>query len=359
MAILLIILGVLSALAGLGMITYGIPVKEFSLGNTLILAGTTAVVGGLIVIAVGLAVRQLRHIADALAARPLDFGHARYAGHDAGHGSDHAADHGSDHAPDLPSALTPVPRRPATNRPATRAGIAFPQKPEARSEARPEPVPPVIPPVVPPVADLRPAAPEVSVAADEGPHLFETVRRVEPVLAPEPEAVAPAAEVKVEAEVVEVKADRAEPPGLPGIPRGSLAGGPSVSPGRPPWLDAAGRTEAGRTEAGRSEQDDFESAWSAPSRTPSRMSPAAAGANGEDVGGAAPVAPDIVVRAVPTSEDAAATEETRSVAILKSGVIDGMGYTLYVDGSIEAELPQGTVRFESISELREHLEKSS
>ena len=49
----------------------------------------------------------------------------------------------------------------------------------------------------------------------------------------------------------------------------------------------------------------------------------------------------------------------RTVAILKSGVVDGMGYTLYVDGSIEAELPQGTLRFASINELRSHLEKNS
>ncbi len=50
--------------------------------------------------------------------------------------------------------------------------------------------------------------------------------------------------------------------------------------------------------------------------------------------------------------------EPRAVAILKSGVVDGMGYTLYVDGSIEAELPQGTLRFASINELRSHLEKN-
>src|SRR5262249_41673378 len=36
-------------------------------------------------------------------------------------------------------------------------------------------------------------------------------------------------------------------------------------------------------------------------------------------------------------------EKSRPVAVLKSGVVDGMAYTLYVDGSIEAELPQGTV----------------
>jgi hypothetical protein len=51
--------------------------------------------------------------------------------------------------------------------------------------------------------------------------------------------------------------------------------------------------------------------------------------------------------------------EPRSVAILKSGVVDGMGYTLYVDGSIEAELPQGTLRFASINELRSHLENNT
>ena len=47
------------------------------------------------------------------------------------------------------------------------------------------------------------------------------------------------------------------------------------------------------------------------------------------------------------------------VSILKSGVVDGMAYTLYVDGSIEAELPQGTLHFASINELRDHLAKSS
>jgi hypothetical protein len=46
------------------------------------------------------------------------------------------------------------------------------------------------------------------------------------------------------------------------------------------------------------------------------------------------------------------------VAILKSGVIDGMGYTLYTDGSIEAQLAEGVVRFASIDELRVHLEKN-
>jgi hypothetical protein len=48
-------------------------------------------------------------------------------------------------------------------------------------------------------------------------------------------------------------------------------------------------------------------------------------------------------------------DEPPLVSILKSGVIDGMAYTLYSDGSIEADLPQGTVRFGTIEELRVYL----
>jgi hypothetical protein len=36
-----------------------------------------------------------------------------------------------------------------------------------------------------------------------------------------------------------------------------------------------------------------------------------------------------------------------------------MAYTLYSDGSIEAQLPQGTLRFGSISALRSHIENSA
>jgi hypothetical protein len=57
-------------------------------------------------------------------------------------------------------------------------------------------------------------------------------------------------------------------------------------------------------------------------------------------------------------ESVAPVSEPRPIAILKSGVIDGMAYTLYTDGSIEAELPQGTMRFASIDELRAHLEQA-
>lgn len=47
------------------------------------------------------------------------------------------------------------------------------------------------------------------------------------------------------------------------------------------------------------------------------------------------------------------------VAVLKSGVVNGMPYTLYSDGSIEAQLPEGTLPFGSITELRNHIEQSA
>lgn len=56
---------------------------------------------------------------------------------------------------------------------------------------------------------------------------------------------------------------------------------------------------------------------------------------------------------------AAAQADLRQVSILKAGVVDGMAYTLFSDGSIEAELPDGTVRFASIAELRAHLEQNA
>ncbi len=46
------------------------------------------------------------------------------------------------------------------------------------------------------------------------------------------------------------------------------------------------------------------------------------------------------------------------LSVLKSGVVDGMAYTLFSDGSIEAQLPQGILRFGSITELRHHIEQS-
>jgi hypothetical protein len=55
----------------------------------------------------------------------------------------------------------------------------------------------------------------------------------------------------------------------------------------------------------------------------------------------------------------ASNPDSAAVSVLKSGVVNGMPYTLYSDGSIEAQLPEGTLRFGSITELRNHIEQSA
>jgi hypothetical protein len=54
---------------------------------------------------------------------------------------------------------------------------------------------------------------------------------------------------------------------------------------------------------------------------------------------------------------AAPNEGPPPATVLKAGVVDGMAYTLYSDGSIEAQMPEGMMRFASIEELRAHLDQ--
>jgi hypothetical protein len=57
----------------------------------------------------------------------------------------------------------------------------------------------------------------------------------------------------------------------------------------------------------------------------------------------------------PPLKPAAPAAATPDATVYKSGVIDGMAYTLFMDGSIEAELPQGKVKFASVDELQKYL----
>ena len=64
----------------------------------------------------------------------------------------------------------------------------------------------------------------------------------------------------------------------------------------------------------------------------------------------APVRPPL--RAPPKP---APTANSPAATVYRSGVIDGMAYSLFMDGSIEAELPNGKVRFATIDELQQYL----
>src|SRR6185436_4557793 len=74
MSFVLFVLGLVASAAGVLMVGFGIPINEFSLGNTLIMAGTTALAGGLIVLGLAVISRQLGKIADLLgrADRPVE-----------------------------------------------------------------------------------------------------------------------------------------------------------------------------------------------------------------------------------------------------------------------------------------------
>jgi hypothetical protein len=51
----------------------------------------------------------------------------------------------------------------------------------------------------------------------------------------------------------------------------------------------------------------------------------------------------------------AANPNSAGATVYRSGVIDGMAYSLFMDGSIEAELPTGRVKFATIDELQQYL----
>jgi len=280
MPLLLIVVGVIIAVLGLGAVAYGIPVKEFSFGNTLIIAGTIGTIGGLVLLAIGAMIRQLRHIADMLAAHPL---------------------------PGQP--IESFEAAAAPTAPLTR--IPFPSRPKAETATQEPP----------------PAAPEEHPVAAAAP----TLRN--------PEAATPTVEqfeVQQHAEVLLSPRQAApiEPP-LEGF-----AAAPS--PERPAELPPVTEEEfwpsmpPPHTERP-SQPNYFDSMWPPEPRAEKRLPI-------EEPAPEPPAAP-----ALPSEP----------VAILKSGVVDGMAYTLYVDGSIEAELPNGTLRFASIHELRDHLAKSS
>jgi hypothetical protein len=276
MPIFLFFVGAIAVAAGVGMIGYGIPVREFSFGNTLIIAGTTAAVGGLVLIGVGAVVSQLRRIAETLAAQPV-----------------------LSRQP-LETFEPPAGARAA---PMSNRMPVPPGKPQ--SEGR----------------KLLPAMEASAPAAIWGDN--------RPASVPAPKLQNPDRQGATGQEV-------AEEPAPPPSPRGGSNAPPAPGPEfEAPWQSPLPPSRAAKS-------SNFDSMWPADSRLAKR--PIVGEAKSEprsDMG--------------PTPTPSAPGEPA---PILKSGVVDGMGYTLYIDGSIEAELPQGTLRFASINELREHLAKN-
>jgi len=338
---ILLPLGVISAVAGLVLIGFGVPIKEFTLGNTLIIAGTTAFTGGLVVVGLAAAVRQLNRIANALASRPPV-----------------AARPARPPEPEAP----PVAAR-AAPPPAPQRGRAPPPKPpEPPVQHEPPPVYAPIPSVAPPPA---PPPEEMPAVVRPRPNVFSLGRGAAEAPAPaEPDLQMPQVVTRGPATRPAPTAEAAPEPKFAPTEAPSWVVNNGGALQQPPLTAPADMRPAPEPKPAErpARTSPFDAVWPARAR-PSKAATAEAPRPAE----AEPAA------ALDPREAAAAAEERRELArvsaeprqaeprqvsILKSGVIDGMAYTLYTDGSIEAQLPQGTMRFASIEELRVYLEQN-
>jgi hypothetical protein len=293
MIIALLIAGIAFVLAGALGIFLGIPVKEFSFGNTLIVAGVITGCTGLLTLGLAAVVRELKQIAGLL----------------------------DSNAVAVPSpAVAATPR----NQPPESPGFS-----SNRDQASPPPPDSPTPPWL-----------EETVARERG--------RNEPPSGP---ASAPPAEAtplaRQQRRNLMFSSSRMEGGGRAETRVTDLSA-PDPRPAPPPFSPAVKPAE--------SSPPPFEGTWSPsergrnteapPQRRAGRMPPAltepAAGPSGTD------------------RPAAAGREENRpAVTVIKSGIVDGMAYSLYSDGSIEAQMPEGMMRFGSIDELRAHLDQRS
>jgi len=278
MSLVLLLLGVVTMLAGLLLAASGVSVREGTFDAEFIIPGTIVTVGGLLLIGLGLAVRALQRIERALTARPMQ--RAPRAG-----------------------------EAPAINTEDASVRIPFPPKP--KSDPQPVSV----------GANSTPPSEDAAAEAIRGK--FPTVARRDTAPAVEGDA----GEVKNIA-VVGRGTNGSAPARI--TPRFDIRTRPAPVPER---AKSGGLTSFLSTGARRNAQTVSAQVAAAPEP---------------------PIEPVSVEVAAATSATAAAPGG--AVSVLKSGVVEGMAYTLYSDGSIEAQLPQGTLRFGSITALRDHIE---
>jgi hypothetical protein len=289
MVVGLLVAGIGLLLAGLLAIGYGIPINEFGLGNTLILAGTVAVCAGMILIGLWIVVRELKEMARRL---------------------------GSDVDVELDRTL------------ASTVAVAPPRSPAPETADGAEPAAPASAPSTAPWL-------EEAASRDRGRNDVPAV----------PEAVEAAAAVKPRRNLLfssssRKERERAQARTEPSMPDPGPA--PIIAPPVPEPAEATPPAS-------------FEDAWPKSERAgrgempmpPLRRSGRAPSTFTEANGDAAEAE-----RFPP-----AARTEAPPVTVLKSGVVDGMAYSLYSDGSIEAQMPEGMMRFASIDELRSHLDQ--
>jgi hypothetical protein len=288
MMMVLLIAGIGAVVAGVLAIFFGIPVKEFSFGNTLILSGAVAVCTGLVILALAVVVRELKVIGRRLG--PL------------GPAAQSAAGRERTEPPSATFVRAETGEEPTVDRPLFLRDQAAPAVVVA-----PEPA---TPPAVPrPDDSVRPRQRGGAAVADE----------------PEPEE-------KPRRNLMFSSASRRErerAAARAGEPVADLSAAVAPPPMTARPVEAAARPA-------------LEDAWPEPARSdPYRRGSRASSAFND-------------ANAVERAHGAA---DPSQVTVLKSGVVDGMAYSLYSDGSIEAQMPEGMMRFASIGELRAHLDQ--
>jgi hypothetical protein len=334
MSILLLVVGLLATAAGFVAIGFGIPNNAFSLGNTLIVAGTVAVAAGLILIGLAAVVGHLRRITDALKAQALP------------------------RPGRLPESVEPL----------------VPPSVHMAPAAAPSPVPTRMPPPPKPPEmreapppDRRQPEPGFAAPPSEVPGPLDWLRAKSRPAMPPPPMVAPGAPEPTVVEVSDEAPLSPRPSQRPPVPpaveralepkfwtRSRPGGAPEPQP--PSRPDQTTPRATPQMEPARDKQG-FDLVWPEQQAAPA---PGAGSAKPESAGEMPPPFPSRPRESRPAERRAEAAPKPaseRAPAILKSGVIDGMPYTLYADGSIEAELPHGTVKFASVDALRAHLEK--
>lgn len=314
MSVFLLLLGVVTTAAGLALVASGATTD-----TDIITPGTITAVGGLLLVGIGLVVRELQRIEQAL--HPAHPGEA-------------PAVAGAE-----PPARIPFPPKPKTNsQPEPLVADTTPSSPAAQPVSADPPSPPAAP---------SPAAPPAPAAAEDG--AFERMRAKFPTLArlengtvvdrpdvpmvtqPPPPAEGNVGEVKKAAVVAGGRTNGAAPPRAA------------------PRLDT---TKTRPAAPDRAKTSVFNAFWPAAPRRDAPMAPT-------HVAAPAPPPPSetAAVRGTAHDSSSAAGDAAAPVSALKSGVVEGMAYTLYSDGSIEAQLPQGKLRFGSITALRNHIER--
>ncbi len=276
MMVVWLIAGIGFLLAGVLTIGFGIPVKEFSFGNTLILTGTVAACTGIIMLGLWMVVRELKNIA-----RRLGPGVA-------------TEDEGLLFSPDQPAAENASYAEPTAPSP-------LPWREDTGSRDR-----------------LRGDVPSV----------------------PEPVEAAQAA--KRRRNLLFSSSSRREREGAQALTTDPSAPDARPPPAPPPGFDS---TEGPRAT--------FDDGW--PKSERSRTADAPPRRSGRAP--STPTEPSADAAGAERQAPATRKEDPPPVTVLKSGVVDGMAYSLYSDGSIEAQMPEGMMRFASIDELRAHLDQ--